>query len=114
MSFVIKEEEVEWKPHSFAKGVKIKPLLTKEKHGADVTCLTVIVKKGLEVPEHIHEGQDDILYILSGKAKMWINGIGEFELTKGMLVKVAKKTRHKIYGVTEDLMIYDVFSPATM
>jgi len=111
---IVKEEVVEWKPHSIVEGVKIKPLLTKEKHGADVTCMLVIVRKGLEVPEHIHEEQDDILYPLSGKAKMWIDGIGEFELTKGMLVRVQKKTKHKIYDITEDLMIYNVFTPATI
>jgi quercetin dioxygenase-like cupin family protein len=31
--------------------------------------------------------QDDILYILSGKGKMWVDGISKFELQKGKLIR---------------------------
>jgi quercetin dioxygenase-like cupin family protein len=113
MSFMMRKEEAEWKPHPFAKGVKIKPLLTKEGQGADITCMLVLAEKSLEIPGHTHD-QDDILYILSGEAEMWVDGIGSFKLTEGTFVRVLKKTRHKIYNITKDVLAYDVFSPALM
>ena len=114
MSFVVKEEEVGWKPHPIARGAEIKHLVTKREHKSDVTCMLVIVRKGVVIPEHTHAEQDDIIYPLSGRAKMWVDGIGEFELKRGVLVRVLKGTKHKVYDVTEDLLVYDVFSPATV
>jgi len=114
MSFVLKEEGVDWEPHPTFKGVEIKLFLTKKDHKANITTFLSHVRKGNIVPEHIHAEQDDNLYILSGRAKMWVDGIGEFELKKGMFIRVLKGIKHKIYDVTEDLLVFDVFSPASI
>ena len=37
-------------PHHFAAGVKIKPLITKEEHELDLTCVLVEVPAGIDVP----------------------------------------------------------------
>ncbi|RLE48883.1 MAG: hypothetical protein DRJ31_06285 [Candidatus Methanomethylicota archaeon] len=113
MSTVIVDEgKVSWGPHPLAKGVEIKNLLTKKDHGADVTCVLVKLPKGSVVPEHIHKEQDDILFFLEGRCKMFIEGIGEFEAKKGMLIRIPKNTRHSVPEVYEDTLLYDVFSPA--
>ncbi len=113
MKVVTKEDDVAWNPHPIAKGVEIKVLLSKKDHGADVTCMLVRAKKGFEVPEHVHKEQDDILYPLTGRGKMWVDGIGEFDVGKGMIIRVPKNTKHKV-RFEEDTLLYDVFSPATM
>jgi quercetin dioxygenase-like cupin family protein len=100
-----------WAPHPFLKGVSVKFLVTKRDHGADVTCMLAKVPKGGGVPEHVHEGQWDIIYPLSGRAKMWVDGEGVFALERGMIVRVPRNTRHRIFDVEEDLLLYDVFSP---
>ncbi len=105
-------DELPWLPHPTASGVKIKPLISKKEHGLDVTCILVNVPPGIEVPEHIHEKQEDILYPLKGRAEMWVEGTGNFSLEPGVIVRVPKGTRHKIFDVTEDLLIHDVFFPA--
>ncbi len=110
----INVEELEWQPHKTAKGVEIKVLISKAVQGTDVTCLLVRVGRGLEVPEHLHENSDDILYILSGKAMMAVEGSEDFVLKPGIFVRVPKGTRHRIYDVSEDLLIYDVFWPALL
>ncbi len=69
---------------------------------------------GIEIPEHIHDQQDDILYPLKGKASMWVDGTGFFTLEPGVIVRVPKGIKHKIIDVVEDMVIYDVFSPATV
>ena len=106
------DDAMSWMPHPIAEGVSIKKLVTKKKHEADVTCLLVSVPKGKEVPEHVHEKQVDILYPLKGKAMMWVEGGEAFDLKPGIIVRVPKGTRHKIFDVSEDLVIYDVFWPS--
>ncbi len=82
--------------------------------GADVTCMLVKIPAGKHVAEHVHADQDDILFPLAGKAVMWVDGVGEFPLIPGVVVRVPKGTRHKIEKVTEELLIHDVFCPYLM
>ena len=105
---------VPWVAHSTAPGVGLKPIITRKGDCLDVTCMLVSIPVGTEVDEHIHADQDDILYLMDGKATMWVDGVGEFELAPGAAVRVPKGIRHSIYCVSEDLLIYDVFSPALM
>lgn len=105
-------EEISWIPHPAAQGVKIKPLISEKEHGLNVTCMLVNIPVGKQVPEHIHEEQDDVLYPLEGKAVMWVDGTGNFSLEPGVFVRVPRGVKHKISDVTENLLIYDVFCPA--
>ena len=107
-------ESISWVPHPTAQGVKIKPLITEKEHGLNVTCMLVNVPVGVEVPEHIHKNQDDILYPLQGRAVMWVDEAESFLLEPGVIVRVPKGKKHKIDSVTEELLICDVFSPALM
>ena len=103
-----------WRPHPTAKGVNIKPLATKSEDGLNVTCILVKIPAGVEVSEHIHPEQVDILYPIQGQAEMDVEGTGTFPLKPGMVVRVPKGTKHKIFNVTEELLIYDVFQPAIL
>lgn len=103
-----------WRPHPVAKGITIKPLATKKEDDLDVTCMLVKIPAGAEVPDHIHEEQVDILYPLHGQAEMAVEGAGQFALKPGMVVRVPKGAKHKIFNVTEELLLYDVFQPATL
>ena len=76
--------------------------------------MLVKVPAGKEVPEHIHETQVDILYPLQGRAEMYVEGAGNLELKPGVVVRVPAGAKHKISNVTEELLIYDVFQPATV
>ena len=108
----IKENELNWQTHPKSQTTQIKVLLSKQKQGAPVSCLLVSSKKGSEIPEHIHEESEDIIYPLSGKAKVEIAGYGVYDLVPGTLVRVPKNTKHRVFNVEEDLLAYDVFSPA--
>lgn len=113
MKIIVKEKEKAWISHPIAKGVKIKILISKEEqHDENVKCMLVKIAKGLEVPMHVHIYENDILYPLSGKFRMLVDGIGDFEVSKGMVVRIPKGIKHKIYDVQEDVLIYDIFSPA--
>jgi quercetin dioxygenase-like cupin family protein len=110
MQWVKREKELQWSPHPFLP-VQIKNFLTRKDDRADLTIFLVSIPAGKEIPEHVHETQEDIIFIMAGKAKMWIDGIGEFPLEKGTFIRVPKNTKHRIYNVTEDILNYDVFTP---
>jgi quercetin dioxygenase-like cupin family protein len=107
-------DDIPWRPHPLVKEVNIKPLATKSEDGLDVTCLLVRVPAGVEIPEHIHEEQVDILYPIQGKAEMEVEGAGTFSLKPGVVVRVPKGAKHRIFNVIEELLVYDVFQPATI
>ena len=106
-------DSISWTPHPLAAGVEIKPLVTKKDDGLDVTCVLVKIPAGIEIPEHIHETQADILYPLQGIAEMYVEGAGNFTLKPGIVVRVPMGAKHKIFNVAETLLVYDVFQPAT-
>ena len=107
-------DDINWRPHPAFKEVSIKPLATKSEDGLNVTCLLVRIPAGAAIPAHIHEEQVDILYPIHGKAEMNVEGAGTFPLKPGMIVRVPKGTKHNIFNVTEELLVYDVFQPATL
>jgi quercetin dioxygenase-like cupin family protein len=107
-------DELSWDPHPFADGVKIKPLVTKRDDDLNVSCLLVKVPVGIEIAEHTHEEQVDILYPLRGRAEMYVDQTGTFALKPGVVVRVPKGAKHRIFNVTDELIIYDVFHPATI
>jgi len=112
MKIIVREKEREWSPHPQARGVKRKFLISKAEQGENVTCMLVRIPKGAEVPIHTHASESDIFYTISGRFKIWADGVGEFEVDKGTVVRIPKGIKHKIYDVGEDALIYDVFSPA--
>jgi quercetin dioxygenase-like cupin family protein len=114
MEIVKAVADISWRPHPLVKEVNIKPLVTKSEDNLDVTCMLVRVPAGIDIPEHIHEEQVDILYPLQGKAEMNVDGAGTFPLEPGVIVRVPKGTKHRIFNVTEELLVYDVFYPATL
>ena len=114
MEIVKTIDDIPWRPHSLVKEVNIKPLATKSEDGLDVTCMLVRVPAGVEIPEHIHEEQVDILYPIQGKAEMEVKGAGTFLLKPGVIVRVPRGAKHRIFNVVEELLVYDVFQPATI
>lgn len=108
-----KIEDLQWEPHPINKNVKLAFLLTRKDDGVEVTTLLVKIPKGAGLPEHTHEAHD-IIFPLSGKAKLWIKGMGDYELKRGVFMHVPPGVLHKLYDVTEDMEIYDVFSGAIL
>lgn len=96
-------------PHPTNKNVKLKFILTRKDDGVEITALLGRTPKGEVVPEHTHEVHD-ILLPIKGKAKVWIKGLGDFELKPGVVINVPPGALHKLYDVTEDLEVYDIFS----
>ena len=102
-------DNITWEPNPANKNVKMGVILTKADDDVEISAFKAVCPKGETVPEHSHPVHD-ILFPLSGKGKIWIKGIGDLELRKGVVVCVPPGTVHKVYDVTEDLEVYDIFS----
>ena len=106
----IKVDELSWEQHPVFKELLIKKLLSHEKDNVDLSIMMVNAKKGVEVPPHVHE-QDDIVYQLAGKCKMWVEGEGEFEMLPGSFIRIPAGIKHQPHDVEEDVLAFDIFLP---
>lgn len=106
---ILKDEN--WESHPLVKEVLLNFIITKKDNEAGVTCLFVKIPKGRGIPEHSHELSNDIIVPLEGKATIWIKGIGECEMRRGVVINIPKGVKHKIFDVTEDVFAFDVFNP---
>ena len=111
MSIIRNKDSVQETKHPFLANVGMKTLYSKRDDEAEVTCFIVRCSVGSEIEEHVHPDETDIIYVLKGKARMWIEDRGEFILEPGVFVVVPKGLRHRTYNVEEELHIYDVFTP---
>lgn len=111
---VIQKADMDWNPHPKFRGVEIAYLLTRKDDELDMTCALVHWQVGAEIPRHIHEDSDDILYILKGKAKIWIEDYGDIPVQAGSFVRIPKGVLHQPHDVEEDLIAHDTWFPATV
>ncbi len=115
MNVLCNTESLPWENHPSVKEVSIKEIITRKQFGEESpSILMVKIPAHVEVPEHIHEESEDILFILSGTGTMWIEEFGEITLQQGMVVRVPRTKKHKIFDVSTELLIYDVFAPGIM
>jgi len=69
------------------------------------------LEKGKTIETHAHAESDQIEYYLSGKAVMFIEGLGERVIKKGSFTYIPKGVKHGVREVIEPLKILTVFIP---
>ena len=79
---VIQKADVKWEPHPQLPNVEVSYLVSHRDENMDLTCMLVHIPPGVDAPKHTHEC-DDIVYVLKGKAKIWVEGIGEVSAVPG-------------------------------
>ena len=110
---VVEAAAVNWGPHPKFKGVEIAYLLSKKDDGIDMTYALVRWHIGAEIPKHTHEA-DDILYVIQGKATIWIDNVGEVPISAGSFIRVPKGVLHQPHDIEEELIAQDTWFPATV
>jgi quercetin dioxygenase-like cupin family protein len=108
-----KISEVPWETHFMTDQGEIQWVYTKEKDGSPITVMMVHLQKGVNLPDHRHPDQPDLIYALKGKATMFIEGEGEFPIEPGVVIQIPQNALHAIRNVEEDLFLYNVFAPGT-
>lgn len=99
-------------PHPQAAGVSLQYLITRGGDGADVTMALVHLPVGCQPFLHIHEGSDDLIYVLRGKGSIKVEGRDTVALAPGTFVRIPKGVLHTPMDIEQDLLIYNVWSPA--
>jgi len=110
-SKVIQPHEIKWEPHPQLANAKVAYLLSKREEKVDLTCFLVHLPVGTEVERHLHENSDDIIYVIKGKAKLWVDQVGDVPMVEGTFVRIPKGVLHQPHDIEEDLIAYDVFYP---
>jgi len=111
MNYSINENDVTWTPHpSGLAGVAIKKLRSSIENDFQESIAIVRINSGSTVPSHIHQNEDDNLYILAGSGKMKVAD-ELYDLKKGVQITVPAGIKHEIFDVTVELLIYNIFVP---
>lgn len=100
-------------PHPLSPGVSLRYLLTAQADGADLTCALVHIPAGSEPMPHIHEASDDLIYVLEGRGRLEVEGHGTTPLLPGIFARVPRGRIHTPCNIDQDLLLFNVWSPAT-
>ena len=103
-------EAVVWQDHPLFVGVRIAWLVSGALSDGPYTCALVEMADDAVVPEHVHQNEDDVLYVLKGRARMEICGAPEVELRPGSFLRVPKNTRHRPFDFSGGFTIYDFWA----
>ncbi len=109
---VIQPEARKWDPHPQLPGIEVAYLMSQRVDRVGITCALVHLPVGSQVDKHVHEHSDDIIYVVQGKAKMWIEGIGDVPLGTGSFLRIPKGVQHQPHDIEEDFIAYDTWYPA--
>jgi quercetin dioxygenase-like cupin family protein len=107
---IVQPDDVNWEPHPQLARAKVAYLVSHRDENMDLTCMLVHLPLGTIVERHTHEC-DDIIYVVKGKAMMWVDGIGDVQLVEGSFLRIPKGVAHQPHSIEEDFIAYDVFYP---
>ncbi len=92
------------------KGAESVFLLSKREDDTELTCMLVNIPAGSQVEEHTHEC-DEIIYVLKGKAKLSVDGVGIVDMKTGSFFRIPRGLKHRPFDIEESLEVWNVFYP---
>ena len=103
--------QLAWQQHpSIPKG-RVATLVPGQEGVTPVVAL-VELPAGISAEPHWHERADDVLYILRGAGKIWIENQGEVSLHEGCFLRIPAGVLHCPREIREALTIYNLWLPA--
>lgn len=100
-----------WTAHPSFPGVELKPLVRGIATGGAFSTLMVRIAAGGGMLPHLHEGQCEQHFVVSGSGRADLGGI-EVDYAPGALMVIPKATRHSIVAGADGMVLMAVFSPA--
>jgi putative monooxygenase len=71
-----------------------------------------ITEVGSMIPDHVHESSEEVLFLMSGHAKIVIDGVGEWEIGPETAFYSPVGVKHRVENIgDEPLRIVWVYSP---
>jgi mannose-6-phosphate isomerase-like protein (cupin superfamily) len=107
---LIAGEDIAWTPHPQFANVCLAWLMRRSADTPPLSCALVEMPPEAEVPEHIHAHDDDILYVLRGRALMWIEGRGDIPLETGGFCRIPAGTRHRPHSFSGGFLAFNIWA----
>lgn len=71
-----------------------------------------ITEVGSQIPDHVHEDSEEVMFIISGRAKLVIEGEGEWEIGPETAIYSPLGKKHRLENIgDEPLKLVWVYSP---
>jgi putative monooxygenase len=93
---------------------RVSKLLLAPKFGGvkNVSMGMNITEVGSEIPEHLHEASEEVLFLISGRAKLIIEGEGEWEIGPETAFYSPVGVKHRLVNIgDEPLKLIWVYCP---
>lgn len=98
----------------YRKPPRVSKLLLAPKFGGveNVSMGMNITEVGSMIPDHVHDESEEVLFLISGKAKIVIEGVGEWEIGPETAFYSPRGVKHRVENIgDEPLRIVWVYSP---
>lgn len=100
-------QELPWEAHPEAAGLRMKELLKLSGEGITVS-LHRLPPAG--IPQHAPPRRH-IIWVLSGRGRLWAQDLGEVELEPGAFIYVPSGVPHRFYDLEGGMEIFTVSLP---
>jgi putative monooxygenase len=93
---------------------RVSKLLLAPKFGGvkNVSMGLNITEVGSQIPDHMHENSEEVLFLISGKAKIVIEGVGEWEIGPETAFYSPMGVKHRVENIgNEPLRIVWAYTP---
>ena len=71
-----------------------------------------VTEVGSMIPDHVHEDSEEVMFIISGRAKLVIEGVGEWEIGPETAIYSPLGKKHRLENIgNEPLKLVWVYSP---
>ncbi len=93
---------------------RVSKLLLAPKFGGvqNVSMGMNITEVGSQIPDHVHEASEEVLFLISGHAKIVIDGVGEWEIGPETAFYSPVGVKHRVENIgDEPLRIVWVYCP---
>jgi putative monooxygenase len=93
---------------------RVSKLLLAPKFGGveNVSMGMNITEVGSMIPDHVHNESEEVLFLISGRAKIVIEGVGEWEIGPETAFYSPRGIKHRVENIgDEPLRIVWVYSP---
>jgi mannose-6-phosphate isomerase-like protein (cupin superfamily) len=76
----------------------------------DVALSVLGLAAGAAVPEHVHAGETELLYVLAGAGTMVVDGVS-LPITASTVIQIPKGVAHAVPTITESLSAIQLYTP---
>jgi quercetin dioxygenase-like cupin family protein len=95
-------------------GTPFRTVVSTEATLGGLVMLTIDMEPGVHVDEHVHDAEDQIIVVISGRAGVQVDGV-KAELTDGGIAFVPRGSAHSVWNDSDDVArCLEIYTPGGM